>query len=282
MKLTIFQVPYDSGHHAERMGRGPLHLVDGGLVERLRDGGHDVELAPILLDGFLTEVASAVAIQRRLALAVADARRCGRLPVVLAGNCNTAVGTLAGVGPATTGVVWFDAHGDFNTPETSPSGFFDGMALAVACGHCWRGATATVPGFAPLPERHVLMVGARDLDPPEAKRLAASEVARLAVADLRRDGMEPVESWRLSARVAGVERIYLHVDLDVLDPSEARVNPYAAAGGLTADELLAVARTVLNELETAALALTSYDPDCDRDDRVPEVVAKLIEAVVRP
>lgn len=279
MKLTIFQVPYDSGHHAERMGRGPLHLVDGGLVERLRGGGHDVELTPIVLDGFLTEVASAVAIQRRLSLAVADARRAGRLPVVLSGNCNTAVGTLAGVGTATTGVVWFDAHGDFNTPETSPSGFFDGMALAVACGHCWRGATATVPGFRPLPERNVLMVGARDLDPPEETRLAASEVARLAVADLRRDGLEPVDAWRQRARVAGVERIYLHVDLDVLDPSEARVNPYAAAGGLRADELLAVAGAVRKELDVAAVAITSYDPECDLEGRVPEVAARLIESL---
>ncbi|HEX9736981.1 MAG TPA: arginase family protein [Thermoanaerobaculia bacterium] len=279
MKLTIFQVPYDSGHHAERMGRGPLHLVDGGLARRLRDGGHDVELTSIVLDGFLTEVGSAVAIQRRLALAVADARRAGRLPVVLSGNCNTAVGTLAGVGTATTGVVWFDAHGDFNTPETSPTGFFDGMALAVACGHCWRVATATVPGFAPLPERNVLMVGVRDLDPLEEKRLAASDVARLAAADLRRDGMEPVESWRLSARVAGIERLYLHVDLDVLDPSQVRANPYAAAGGLTVDELLGVAATVLKELDVAAVAITSYDPACDREDRVPEVTARLIESL---
>jgi arginase len=279
VKLTIFQVPYDSGHHAERMGRGPLHLVDGGLARRLRDGGHDVELTSIVLDGFLTEVGSAVAIQRRLALAVADARRAGRLPVVLSGNCNTAVGTLAGVGTATTGVVWFDAHGDFNTPETSPTGFFDGMALAVACGHCWRVATATVPGFAPLPERNVLMVGVRDLDPLEEKRLAASDVARLAAADLRRDGMEPVESWRLSARVAGIERLYLHVDLDVLDPSQVRANPYAAAGGLTVDELLGVAATVLKELDVAAVAITSYDPACDREDRVPEVTARLIESL---
>lgn len=280
MKIAIFQVPYDSGHYGERMGRGPLRLVEGGLVERLRAAGHDVELVPVVLDGFLTEVASAVEIHRRLSLAVGEARRAGRLPVVLAGNCNTAVGTLAGVGPATTGVVWFDAHGDFNTPDTSPSGFFDGMALAVACGHCWRKATATIPGFAPLPEGHVLMVGARDLDPPEQQRLAASEVARLSVEELRRDGVEPVESWRQRARVAGVARIYLHVDLDVLDPSAARVNAYAAAGGLTADEVLAVAGAARRELEVAALALTSYDPECDRDGRVPEVAAKLIESVV--
>src|SRR5210317_1747635 len=116
MNITLIEVPYDSGHYARRMGRGPIHLVQGGLVALLEDQGHDVRLVEVRLDeGFLTEVGTALETQRLVAECVAAERDEGRFPLVLSGNCATSVGTMAGCGCGDTAVVWLDSHGDLNT-----------------------------------------------------------------------------------------------------------------------------------------------------------------------
>ena len=115
------------------MGAGPEHLIAMGLLDRLRERAGSVslrELAPSD-DTWAAEIGTAFDIDRHLARAVLDARSAGAFPLVLAGNCITSVGTIGGLGPGTTGVLWFDAHGDFNTPETTVGGFLDGMALAT-------------------------------------------------------------------------------------------------------------------------------------------------------
>src|SRR5215217_3258315 len=128
---------------------------------------------------WVAEIGAAVDLDRQLANAVAAARARGAFPLTLAGNCISSVGTVAGLGAGPTGVLWFDAHGDFNTPETTIGGFLDGMALATVVGRCWTSLAAGVPGFVPVAEENVVLVGARDLDPAEAALLAASGVVHL-------------------------------------------------------------------------------------------------------
>jgi arginase len=211
MKLTLIQVPYDSGHFGARMGRGPLHLIEQGLAGTLERAGHEVEVVPIRLEGFLTEVTSAPLLHRQVAEKVSRAREDGRLPVVLSGNCNAAaVGSLAGIGKA--GVVWMDAHGDLNTPDTSPSGFLDGMAISIAMGTAWPTLTAKLPGFHPLDPRNVVHVGARDFDPPELEVIESKGITRVRVEEL--DGLDAAVA-DLATRV---DQAYIHMDLDVLDP----------------------------------------------------------------
>ena len=90
--------------------------------------------------------------QRQIAKNVAITCEAGRLPLVLGGNCNTAVGGVSGIGGPRLGVLWFDAHGDFCTPDTTVSGFLDGMGFAMTMGRGWRRVLSTVPGYAPIPE----------------------------------------------------------------------------------------------------------------------------------
>lgn len=282
MRLAVFQVPYDSGRLGERMGRGPLHLVDRGLTERLERKGHDVELVPVrLAEGFSTEAGSAAEIQRLLARRVAAARADGLLPLVLAGNCNVSVGVLASISPGATGVVWLDAHGDLNTPETSRSGFYDGMCLSVVTGGCWRALAATVPGFSPVAERDVVLVGARDLDMEEELRLDASGIHRIGVEALRQDGVAAALARPLEEIAGRRPLVYLHVDLDVLDPTEVRANPFAVPGGLSLPEAVEVVLEVGERFEIAAAALTSYDPGHDAEDRGPRAALELIEAILQ-
>jgi arginase len=272
MRLTLIQVPYDSGHFGARMGRGPLHLIEQGLAGTLERAGHEVEVVPVRLEGFLTEVTSAPLLHRQVAEKASRAREEGRLPVVLSGNCNAAaLGSLAGMGP--TGVVWMDAHGDLNTPDTSPSGFFDGMAISVAMGTAWPTLTARLPGFHPLDPRNLIHVGARDFDPPELEVIESADITRIRVEDL--DGLDAA----LADLAIRVDQAYVHMDLDVLDPSELRANVYAVPGGMTVAQVADVVRTTGRHLRIAAAGITAYDPDHDPEGRGVRAAERLLEAL---
>src|SRR3712207_5047701 len=138
--VSLIELPYDSGRFNLRMGRGPRALLERGLAEYLRDHGFDVEVVTIpLREKFHTEASALVELQRGAIAAIRASRARGARPILLSGNCGpAALSAAAALGPASTGVIWFDAHADFNTPETSTSGFLDGMGLATLTGACWR------------------------------------------------------------------------------------------------------------------------------------------------
>jgi arginase len=263
--VGITLLPYDSSRHRERMGAGPAHLVSHGLPERLSAAGHATrvtELAPTS-GSWIAEIGTAFDLDRQLAASVAATIARGAFPLTLAGNCISSVGTLGGVGDGPTGVLWFDAHGDFNTPESTVGGFLDGMALAIATGRCWTGLAATVPGFTPVVEENVVLVGTRDLDPAEDELLRASRVRHLP---------SDAPTSRIAAAIEVVARrvrqLYVHVDLDVLDESEGRANGYAGASGITVAGLLAAIQAAGARCPIAAGAITAYDPAYDLDGRV--------------
>ena len=143
---TVF-APYDSGHRGVRMGAGPGHLWDNGLPELLRSESRPlVTFVDVVPESDPpAEVATAFELDRLVAGQVREAVSAGEFPLVLSGNCNTSVGTIAGAGPEGLGVVWFDAHADFETPETTTTGFTDGMGLAIVVGHCWKTMAEGVP-----------------------------------------------------------------------------------------------------------------------------------------
>jgi arginase len=247
------------------MGAGPTQLLSLGLVDRLRECVRGVELRELQpSDGtWVAEIGTAFDLDRQLARAVAESRAAGAAPLVLAGNCITSVGTIGGLGPGTTGVLWFDAHGDFNTPETTVGGFLDGMALATVVGRCWTSLTASVPGFAPVAEENVVLVGARNFDPGEADLLAASGITRVRAEEAagRLEG-------ELEALGRRVDQLYVHVDLDVLDASEGRANAYSGGRGLSRIELLGAIESASRHCRVAAGAITAYDPRYDAEGRI--------------
>ncbi len=277
MDIQLLSVPYDSGHRGVRMGAGPEHLLHAGMDDRLRQAGHTVKVGRVeapLADP-PGEISTAFALNVNLAKQVRRARDHRHLPIVLAGNCITAVGTWGGLGTDNTGVVWFDSHGDFNTPETTIGGFLDGMALATATGRCWPELAMGVPGFQPVPEAAVLLLGTRDLDPLEADLLEGSAVTLLSP-ELVRDALEPA----LDALATRVDSVYLHIDLDVLDPSQGRANAFAAPNGLMLEETTAILRRIGGQFTVAAAAFTAYDPAHDPAGDVSRAAFTLVETVV--
>ena len=272
MRVRLVDVPYDCGQFDVRMGAGPAFLIARGLEESLSRAGHHVRTDPVrLAPRFHTEWDALVALQGQIAAAVRSAKAADERALVLSGNCGpAALGAVAARGSRSTAVCWFDAHGDFNTPETSPSGFLDGMALAIATGHCWRAAAPRLHAFDPVPEEHVVQIGVRSTDPDEEDRLERSRVTRLGGGD----------GDRLSGflqQLPGATALYLHVDLDVIDSADLRANSYACPRGLSVDQLIGLIRVAARHLPVRAASLTALDPDCD--ERAWPVVERIAHAL---
>jgi arginase len=276
MQIAVIAVPYDCGRRSEGVGLGPAKLLEAGLANQLREAGHTVREASVEmpLKTAAHELARVTAVQRELAALVRQAVDAGELPIVLAGNCSTVVGTIA-ARQEDTAIIWFDAHPDFHTADTTTSGMVDGMALSLATGRALNNLTASVPGFRPVDEHRVILVGTRDLDPPEAAALAASPVRRVAV-DAAPSGVAAAIRDLGGSHVS----VYIHLDLDVLEPSVARANRYAVPGGLLPAALVATLDAIAKSARVYALAVTGYEPDWDTEGTVRIAALNAVKAVV--
>jgi arginase len=202
---------------------------------------------------------------------VAETLSRGERPVSIAGDCLAAIPALAGLQRAglEPSLLWLDAHGDFNTPETSPSGFLGGMPLAMLAG---RGEQSLMKAsrLRPLVEERIVLCDGRDLDPGEARALAASKVRRIA---------NP-------ANLAGVfdaaATLHVHIDADIVDPAEAPAMAYPAKGGPSAAELREALRALAGAARIVSISLSTWDPSLDRDGRTQTVCLSLLRALTEP
>jgi arginase len=236
----MIAVPYHLGRRGVEVGRGPLLILEA------------LQRPCVIVEG-----EGVAEVNSRLAQAVSEH---ARLAIVLAGNCNSCLGTLSALDDP--GVVWFDAHGDFNTPETSISGAFEGMSLAVATGHCHRELMRR-----PVAEENVVLVATRSLDPLEEVRIRNSKV-ELATLDAL-----PSALRRLEPRV---KTIYLHLDLDVLDPAVSPGVNFSEPGGISPDQLYTAVKEVMATGKLAAAAIANFNPDRDRESRTLKIAQRLV------
>jgi arginase len=266
--VDLIIVPYDSGMRDVRMGRGPSALVRAGVTARLAREGVDVRVVPVEPEtNFTAEIATAFELQRGVRRAVEASIAAGRLPMSLTGNCNTGVvGSLAAAPlEDTTGLFWFDAHSDAETPETTTSGFLDGTGLAMALGCCWSGMLNSVGSWT-LEGSHTALVGAREISAAAQRLLYQRDVAIVAPPDARAGSLQPVFE-RFAA--TGVRRVHVHIDLDVLDSEMVGpANTYALPDGLTEQQLLDLVEQIMARYEVASASVASYDPDVDETGRV--------------
>jgi arginase len=273
--VTLLSVPYSSGRRDHGMGRGPTALLEEhGLAERLSGEGFDVSVDTVEIpDSLVPEIARTFELNRRLASSVRSARAEGAFPIVLGGNCNCAWGATAGSSDdeATPAVVWLDAHADFDVPDDNLSGFLDVMALSTLTGSSWQALAATIPGFRPVRERDVLLVGVRDLDDYQRERLEQSEIS------VSWGSSDPV----LEAFDPDPSNLYLHVDLDSLDPSVGQANEFSAPDGLSLDRVLALQREAVEAFDVVCASVTAYDPDFDGDGAIAGAAAQIVTGLAR-
>ena len=274
--IRAIAVPYELGRLREDVGLGPERLLEHGAAEALAETGAAVETVVIELGApDDNEVDTSFSVIGRVADEVRSARAAGQFPVVLSGSCFAAVGVVAGLGEQEPGVIWFDAHGDFNEPQTAIYGYLDGMGLAILVGDAWQGLAAQVTGARPVSETAVVLAGARAFDEPERARLDVSAINRVSAAAVGPEALvEAVSSIEPSPT-----GLYLHVDLDVLDEEVARVNRYSAPGGVSAEALEASLRVLLADRRVRAVSLTAYEPGVDPDLLVPPIASRLLSAI---
>lgn len=222
---------------------------------------------PALPDG--DEQAQMSVIHRPLADWVAETARQGSRPVSLAGDCCTSIPVLAGLQRAGLDptLIWFDAHGDFNTWETSPSGFLGGMPLAMLTGRGEQRLCEAV-GLRPLPDSQIILTDARSLDPGEREAVAGSQLTHL------RDVTE------LLAYPLPENPIWVHFDVDVLSPEDAPAMSYLTPGGPSASTLEEVFRYLAGTGKVIALSVSAWNPALDVDGKSQKVCMGLVETLL--
>jgi arginase len=225
---------------AKRLGREPRAI---GSFEGARTAGWEDDLRDGR--GCLLEAGGQVE----------DALTGHNVPVLLAGDCAIGLTTLPAVHRhrPDAKVLWLDAHGDFNTPDTTSSGYLGGMSLSGACGR-WD------PGLAPEPisPGQVVLAGVRDLDPSERVALERSSVTVI--------GASPVETLVAVNNALDGAPVYVHLDLDVLDPVQMPAQ-FPSDGGLAAEKLFDVFEAVVESSELVGLEVTAFEAPDDAEER---------------
>jgi arginase len=270
---------------------GPSAIRYAGLRRRLARAGIDVddrgnvpsELAETRGSGsdrarFLDEILETCT---RIAAEVGLARTQGFLPLVLGGDHSIAIGTLSGLAAASGpgGVLWFDAHGDMNTPETTPSGNVHGMPLAAALGLCgaqFARDGLTLPALKP---EYVSLIGVRSLDPGERAAVKELGIAVYTISDVDRRGVEPILQEALE-RVSGAPFVHVSVDADVIDPEFAPGVGNPVRGGLSYREAHLAMELVAEAGRLDSLELVEVNPIRDHENMTAGLAVELVASAL--
>jgi arginase len=275
--VRLIQVRSHAGDERHPASEGPARLVDAGAVILFAGKGVRATVETIRRDEpFRDTAASAARVNALLAGVVRDAVDAGELPIVLAGSCNTALGVLAGFEHSRCGVVWLDAHADFNTPDSTTSGFFPGMSAAVITGHCYASYWGQAGDNTPIREENVTMFGVRSLSPDEEQ--ARVERSALRVVGWRDRRAESDMGRALDELRERVDEIYLHVDLDAFAPEVAPgVADEPVPGGLSFEDAERIIRTSAERFRIRAATLATYTPAADEDERTLRLGSRLLD-----
>src|SRR5688572_20903614 len=291
MKSAIIGAPLDLGAGRRGVDMGPSAIRYAGLEDRLSALGVDC----VDLGNVTTAVAEATAEHdararflpairetcERVAGQVGVALDAGRIPIVLGGDHSIALGTLGGLaarhGPGA--VLWFDAHGDLNTPETTPSGNVHGMPLAAALGLC--GPTFARDGLQlpALDPQHVALIGVRSLDPGEQAAVRDLDIAVYTISDVDRRGVEPILREALD-RVRGAPFLHVSVDLDVVDPEFAPGVGNPVRGGLSYREAHLAMELVAEGAKPDALEMVEVNPIRDHENTTAGLAVELVASAL--
>lgn len=198
-----------------------------------------------------------------LGQSVAPLVRKGIFPLGLLGNCNSLWGMLAGIQhsgqgnkPLKIGLIWMDAHGDFNTPETTLSGMLGGMPVAVAAGKCLFRLRLKAGLDPAIPTRHIIMMGLRDVDPLEQVLIDESHITVISTEDMINKTSKMFEALDTLSRQVDV--IYVHIDLDVLDAEDIPGHSFEVPHGPSASQLGEVLFAITQHKKVKALGIASF------------------------
>jgi arginase len=270
--IEILVVPYDVERGDTPMARGPRGLLEHGFSGRLREAGweeiHSTEI--VAAPAGSPKLAAVAGIAGRIAGEVERAGSLGRLPLILSGGGLASLGVVAGLQRRGHDVaaLWIDAHGDGNTPETSPSGYWDGMALAAVCGLSLP-EIREAAGLTPLDPGRVIHLAGRSFDP-----LEPGNFDRLGLVRVPPDQIASEETRERLRGCVADRSLYLHVDVDGLDPRDAPAVGYPEPDGARLADLLGC-RAALPPAAAITFSALSFDRAS------PEEAGRTVDACVR-
>jgi arginase len=291
-KIRIIGVPMDLGASRRGVDMGPSALRVAGLQARIKQLGHQVEdIGNISVKQpeemsygekrakYLGEIAEAC---KDLGEAVEKSLAEGFLPLVLGGDHSIAAGAVSGVAThfrkekKEVGYIWLDAHGDMNTPESSPSGNVHGMPLASVMGYGPPELTELM-GFKPKVEpQNIVLVGVRDLDSQEKKLVKKSGVHVFTMRDIDERGMREVMSDALKYAMDDTAGIAVSLDMDFVDPSDAPGVGTPVRGGVTYREAHLAMEMIADSEAMASLEIVEINPVIDEHNRTALLGVELV------
>jgi arginase len=295
-KVTFIGVPLDLGAGRRGVDMGPSAIRSAGIHGTVRSLGYEVEDAgdvevqiqetqdagdPRLK--FLKEIRTTCEALRDRVTSVLQK---GRIPVVLGGDHSIAMGTISGVSRfhrekgGKIGLVWFDAHGDMNTPETSPSGNIHGMPLAVALGLGEPSLTG-LAGKAPMVDgARAAVVGLRDVDPAERDNLKDSGIGAFTMRDIDERGMRTVMEEAIKRASSGTEGIHVSFDLDGMDPDFAPGVGTPSPGGISFREAHLAMEMLADTEMVISAELVEVNPILDQSNRTASLGVNLLASLL--
>jgi arginase len=289
--VAVIGAPLDLGQGRRGVDMGPSAIRYAGLDDRIRSLGREcfdwgnveapVAEATATGDERVRFLAQIKATCDRVAQLVAQAARDGLVPLVLGGDHSVALGTLGGVaavyGPG--GVIWIDAHGDLNTPETSPSGNVHGMVLAAALGRAGSEFAGTAWSLPLVVPGRLALVGVRSLDPGERELLHELDARVFTMSDIDRLGVERAVRESL-AHVAGSGFVHISLDMDVVDPDVAPGVGTPVRGGLNYREAHLALELVAESGLAGSLEVVEVNPILDRENETAKLAVELVASAL--
>lgn len=292
-KVGVIGVPYSVSSFGSGADQSPEALRRAGIVDAVKRisfgvedlGDLEVELPlPDVSNPRLRNPGQVVVLCRALAKRIQCAVEDGFFPFVVGGDDSVLMGMIEGFRRTLgdrIGLVYMDAHGDFNVPETTPSGMISGMDVAVTAG---RGARELVEMFdrCPiLPEENIVLYGVRDLDEMEKRALAESEVKVYTMEALRTLGVEQAVEKVLRDLQRNCDRVFLHVDVDVLDASVISAQALTVADGLLLKEFQETLRMLVKSGKLCGIAVMMFDAAKDHRGEEARKLVKLVASALR-
>jgi arginase len=273
---------------------GPSAIRIAGVANRLGELGHKVvDEGDIAIKNveelkvgnerarYLTEIARASALLARKVDRIMDR---GHFPLVLGGDHSIAVGTLSGIAAAAqrqgkkVGLLWIDAHGDINTPETSPSGNIHGMPLAALLGYGPQELTAVAGAFPKVAPENVALVGIRSLDAGEKSRLKQTGVQVHTMADIDRHGVHKIMEKALARITKGAGYVHVSFDLDAVDPTVAPGVGTPVKGGLDYREAHLIMEVIAEAGVMTSLEMVEVNPILDQGNASAAFAVELVQS----
>jgi arginase len=287
MPISLIGLPYLMGMRQPTarygMARGPVELLNQGVAPlELRRRFADVEVK--LIDNVdepdvLTsgkdfrvlpngdEWARELAQNTVLAQVVSNARNRGRFPIAALAGCSYTLGMVGGLGDVQEpiGMLWFDAHGDGATPDTSRSGFIEGMPVSMIAGLSWPLYRRQIPGFREIPPERIITVGLNEAFSPNGRKEASLQAVGKTVVlpDIQSGGMSKALRDSVRELRKACSKVYIHVDCDVIDSAILRAQSHTPDRGVTDDQLREAFNLIGAQFEILAISFATWDPNFD-------------------